>query len=47
MTTEARTAVAQPDPAKNIWLPCGPAHVVMPGAARDSEASRDTSPLAH
>ena len=47
MTTEARTAVAQPDPAKNISLPCGPAHVVMPGAARDSEASRYTSPLAH
>jgi len=47
MTTEARTAVAQLDPAKNIWLPCGPAHVVMPGAAGDSEASLYTSPLAH
>jgi hypothetical protein len=30
MTTEARTAVAQPDPAKNISLPCGPAHVACP-----------------
>ena len=27
-----------------MWLSCGSVRVVMPSAARDSEASRDTSP---
>ena len=43
-TAGASWPAAQPDPAKDVWLLCGPARVLMPGAARDCEASRDTSP---
>ena len=44
--TERRAGIAAAylEAAGDMRLSCGPARVVMPGAARDSEASRDTSP---
>jgi hypothetical protein len=45
--TERRAGIAAAygEAAADMRLSCGPARVVMPGAARDSEAGRDISPL--